>query len=45
MLKSRTFDNKPLDGAEPDDGAPALTSVRCQSWLGGLLKSYLRKAA
>jgi hypothetical protein len=39
------LDNKPLDGAEPDDDVPSLTSVRSQSWLGGLLQSYSRKAA
>ena len=39
------LDNKPLDGAEPDDDIPPVTSLRCQSWLGGLLKSYSRKAA
>jgi putative transposase len=39
------LDNKPLDGAEPDEDVPALTSVRRQSWLGGLLTSYSRKAA
>jgi hypothetical protein len=39
------LDNKPLDGCEPEDDAPPLTSIRCQSWLGGSLKSYSRKAA
>jgi putative transposase len=39
------LDNKPLDGAEPEDDVPRLTTVRSQSWLGGLLKSYSRKAA
>ena len=39
------LDNKPLDGAEPDDDVPSLTSVRYQSCLGGLLQSYSRKAA
>ena len=39
------LDNKPLDGAEPDDEVPSLTSVRSQSWLGGLLQSYSRQAA
>jgi putative transposase len=39
------LNNKPLDGAEPDDDVPRLTTVGSQSWLGGLLKSYARKAA
>jgi len=39
------LDNKPLDGTEPDDDVPRLTDVRSQSRLGGLLKSYSRKAA
>jgi hypothetical protein len=39
------LDNKPLDGSEPDDDVPRLTTVRSQSWLGGLLQSYSRKAA
>jgi len=39
------LDNKPLDGADPDDDIPPVTGMRCQSWLGGLLKSYSRKAA
>jgi putative transposase len=39
------LDNKPLDGTEPDDDVPRLTEVRSQSRLGGLLKSYSRKAA
>src|SRR6516165_5695569 len=39
------LDNKPLDGCEPDDDVPRLTDVRSQSRLGGLLKSYSRKAA
>jgi putative transposase len=39
------LENKPLDGSEPDADVPTLTSARCQSWLGGLLKSYSRKAA
>jgi serine/threonine protein kinase len=39
------LDNKPLDGCEPDEDAPPLTRIRCQSWLGGSLKSYSRKAA
>jgi hypothetical protein len=39
------LDNKPLDGSEPDDDVPPLTNLRRQSWLGGLLKSYSRKAA
>jgi putative transposase len=39
------LDNKPLDGCEPDDDIPPLTTVRRQAWLGGLLTSYSRKAA
>jgi hypothetical protein len=39
------LDNKPLDGAEPDDDVPPLASVHCQAWLGGLLKSCSRMAA
>jgi putative transposase len=37
--------NRPLDSSEPDEDVPTLRNVRCQSWLGGLLKSYSRKAA
>lgn len=39
------LDNKPLDGSEPDDDVPAPSNVCRQSWLGGLLTSYSRKAA
>jgi putative transposase len=39
------LDNKPLDHTEPDDDVPSVSSVRRQSWLGGLLKHYSRKAA
>jgi hypothetical protein len=39
------LNNLPLDGSKLDDDVPPLTIVRCQSWLGGLLTSYSRKAA
>jgi putative transposase len=39
------LDNKPLDGVEPEDDVPPVTSIRSQAWLGGLLKSYSRQAA
>jgi putative transposase len=39
------LDNKPFDGCQPENDAPPVSSVRCQSWLGGSLKSYSRKAA
>ena len=39
------LDNKPLDGSEPREDVPPPTNLRCQSWLGGSLKSYSRKAA
>jgi hypothetical protein len=45
FLNTTGLDNKPLDGADPDDDVTRLTNLRCQSWLGGLLKSYSRKAA
>jgi putative transposase len=40
------LDNTLLDpGPEPEEDVPQLQNLRCQSWLGGLLKSYSRKAA
>jgi hypothetical protein len=39
------LDNKPLAGSEPREDVPPPTDLRCQSWLGGSLKSYSRKAA